>query len=137
MKKTQTYCPYCGAQAILRPASWVHGKSEQSQGKHLYVCRNWPKCDSYVAVHEGDLTPMGTLANTELRHKRILAHKALAKYQKVTGMDRWATYIWLEGKLGLDQRSTHIGLFSEETCNEVIVLCKDATESYRNKEKVG
>lgn len=137
MKKIKTYCPYCGAQALLRPASWVHGKSEQSQGKHLYVCSNWPKCDSYVAAHEGDLTPMGTLANSELRHKRILAHKALAKYQKVTGMDRWATYIWLEGKLGLDQRSTHIGLFSEETCNEVIALCKDATESYRNKEKVG
>ena len=137
MKKTQFYCQYCGAQAILRPASWVHGKSQQSQGKHLYVCRNWPKCDSYVAAHEYDRTPMGTLANSELRHKRILAHKALEKYQHITKMDRWATYLWLEGKLGLDSRSTHIGLFSEETCDEVIALCNEAIRNYRKDRKVG
>lgn len=137
MKKTQTHCPYCGAQAILRPANWVHGNSKQSKGKHLYVCRNWPKCDSYVAVHEKDLTPMGTLANSELRHKRILAHKALEKYQKITRMDRWATYLWLEGKLGLDQRSTHIALFSEEICDEVILLCQAATTDFLKKGKVG
>ena len=137
MKKTKIFCPYCGAQAILRPASWVHGKSLQSQGKHLYVCCNWPKCDSYVAAHEYDLTPMGTLANSELRHKRILAHKALEKYQKITRMDRWATYLWLEGKLGYDAQSTHIGLFSEKTCDEVIALCNEATQSYRKDRRVG
>lgn len=133
MKRIQIHCPYCGADALLRSASFVHGKSEQSQGKHLYVCRNWPRCDAYVAAHEFDLTPMGTLANGNLRHKRILAHKALEKYQKITKMDRWATYLWLEGRLGLDKRSTHIGLFSEETCDEVISLCSQATNVYRRE----
>ena len=137
MKKIQIHCPYCGADALLRKASFVHGKSEKSQGKHLYVCRNWPKCDAYVAAHEFDLTPMGTLANGNLRHKRILAHKALEQYQKITKMDRWATYLWLEGRLGLDKQSTHIGLFSEETCDEVIALCKEATKKYRKGKKVG
>lgn len=137
MKKYQIYCPYCGAQAILRPANFVHGHSELSKGKHLYVCRNWPKCDSYVAAHEYDRTPMGTLANGDLRHKRIQAHKALEKYQKITKMDRWATYLWLEGKLGLDSRSTHIGLFSEATCVEVITLCNEAIRNYRKDRKVG
>ena len=133
MKRIQIYCPYCGYPALLRPASWVHGKSEKSQGKHLYVCQNWPKCDSYVAAHEFNLTPMGTLANGNLRHKRILAHKALAQYQKITKMDRWATYLWLEGRLGLDKQGTHIGLFSEETCDEVISLCSQATNEYRRE----
>lgn len=137
MKRIQIHCPYCGSPALLRPASFVHGKTEKSQGKHLYVCRNWPKCDAYVAAHEFDLTPMGTLANGNLRHKRILAHKALEKYQKITKMDRWATYLWLEGRLGLDKQSTHIGLFSDETCDEVIALCKTATKNYLESKKVG
>ena len=137
MKRIQIHCPYCGAQAVLRSASFVHGKSELSQGKHLYVCRNWPRCDAYVAVHEFDLSPMGTLANGDLRHKRILAHKALEKYQRITKMDRWATYLWLEGRLGLDKLSTHIGLFSEETCNVVIALCENAVRDYRKARTAG
>lgn len=137
MKRIQIHCPYCGADALLRSASFVHGKSEQSQGKHLYVCRNWPRCNAYVAAHEFDLTPMGTLANGNLRHKRILAHKALEKYQKITKMDRWATYLWLEGRLGLDKQRTHIGLFSEETCDEVIVLCENAIKTYREARTAG
>lgn len=131
MKKTQIYCPYCGDVAVLRPANHVHRSSALATGKHLYVCRNWPKCDSYVGVHEYDRTPMGTLANGDLRHKRILAHKALEKYQRITRMDRWATYLWLEGKLGLDKHSTHIGMFSEETCDAVIALCENAVKAYK------
>ena len=137
MKNYKIQCPYCNSPAILRPASWVHGNSKQSKGKHLYVCRNWPSCDSYVAAHEFNLQPMGILANGNLRHKRILAHKALAKYQKITKMDRWATYLWLEGKLGYDAQSTHIGLFSEKTCDEVIALCNEATRNYRKDRRVG
>mgnify|MGYP002508141294 CR=1 FL=1 len=34
---------------------------------------NWPSCDAYVSAHRKDRRPMGTLANSELRHKRILA----------------------------------------------------------------
>ena len=137
MKKTQINCPYCGAVAILRPANQVYQASPQANGKHLYVCRNWPKCDSYVGVHEFDLSPMGTLANGNLRHKRILAHKALEKYQRITKMDRWATYLWLEGKLGLDKQNTHIGLFSEETCDEVIKLCENAVKAYKTEKTAG
>ena len=56
---------------------------------------------------------MGTMANGMLRHKRILAHKALQAYRKATHTDKWASYIWLEGKLGLDQE-----------CDRVIALCR-------------
>lgn len=130
-------CPYCGADAILRRASWVHGNSDQSKGKYLYVCRNWPQCDSYVAAHAADLTPMGTLANKALRHKRIQAHRALEQYQKTTRMDRWATYLWLEGKLGLNKQTTHIGMFSEETCDAVISICQKASRTYKTARPLG
>ena len=85
-------------------------------------------------AHLEDLRPMGTMANGALRHKRILAHKALQAYRKASHTDKWASYIWLEGKMGLDQQRTHIGMFSEEQCDRVITLCrKEAAISKRNR----
>lgn len=131
MKNYQIRCPYCGAAAAMRPAGDIYGYSPQSKGKHLYVCTNWPVCDSYVAAHKDDLRPMGTMANGELRHKRILAHKALDSYQKATHMNKWAGYVWLQVKLGMEPDKAHIAMFSEEECDRVIDLCRNAVKSYR------
>ena len=68
---------------------------------------------------------MGTLADGNLRHKRILAHQALEKLQKERHMDKWASYVWLQAKLGLDAHQTHIGMFSEQLCDQVISLCRN------------
>ena len=67
---------------------------------------------------------MGTMANRSLRHKRILAHQALKRLQKDRHMDKWAAYIWLQAKLGLDESQAHIGMFSEQMCEKVIALCR-------------
>ena len=130
MKKYQIYCPYCGSPALCRPASMVHGSSTFEKGRYLYVCSRWPECDAYVAAHKKDKSPMGTLANGNLRHKRILAHHALRELQNSRHMEKWAAYLWLQGKLGLNERQTHIGLFSEEMCDRVIFLCRQTMESY-------
>ena len=81
-KPIQIKCPYCGAKAVLRPASYVYGASLTEKGRHLYLCSNWPACDAYVSAHKSTLLPMGTLANGTLRHKRILAHRALDELQR-------------------------------------------------------
>lgn len=72
------------------------------------------------------MLPMGTLANGDLRHKRILAHRALKKLQPDCHMEKWEVYIWLQAKLGLDAHQTHIGQFSEYMCEQVISLCQQA-----------
>lgn len=72
---------------------------------------------------------MGTLANGDLRHKRIMAHKALSAFQKYRGMDKWAAYLWLQINLDLGSKQAHIGMFSEEMCERVISLCQKALES--------
>ena len=41
-------------------------------------------------------------------------------------MEKWEVYIWLQAKLGLDERQTHIGQFSEYMCEQVISLCQQA-----------
>ena len=76
MKKKQIHCPYCGAKASLRPASAVYGTATKVPDSYLYVCDRYPRCDSYVGAHKRTKEPMGTLANGDLRNKRIQAHKA-------------------------------------------------------------
>ena len=119
----QIYCPYCGAPAVCRPSSTVYGADTIDRKSYLYICSNWPSCDAYVSAHKTDRRPMGTLANGNLRHKRILAHQALEKLQKERHMDKWASYVWLQTKLGLDAHHAHIGMFSEQLCDQVISLC--------------
>lgn len=125
-KQIQIKCPYCGAKAVLRPASVVYGTNLNEKGRHIYLCSNWPACDAYVSAHKTSLLPMGTLANGELRHKRILAHRALSAFQQRRHMEKWAVYLWLEMQLGLGREEAHIGQFSEGQCEQVMKLCRQA-----------
>ncbi len=125
MKKETVFCPYCHSKAILRPARFVHEKNTIVTGKHLYVCANWPTCDAYVSAHDHNLRPMGVLANGELRNQRILAHRALERYRKVTGMTKRELYIWLRTKLDLAEKDAHVAAFTDEQCSQVIRLCED------------
>lgn len=101
MKQARIHCPYCGSLATLRPASAIHGLSDISAGTYLYVCRRWPACDAYVTADRRTKQPLGTLANGELRHKRILAHHALHNVQTSLGMNRDQSYRWLQMQMGL------------------------------------
>lgn len=127
MKQIKIKCPYCHAKATLRPASVVYGPNKRAQGKYLYICDRWPACDAYVSAHDHTHLPMGTLANGDLRHKRILAHRALQHLCKSRHMEKREVYIWLQSKLGLNSQQTHIGQFSDWMCDEVIRLCQQAS----------
>ena len=94
MKKKSIKCPYCGGTAVLRDASYVYGG--ESGRKHLYVCQHYPECNSYVGVHEGTLTPLGTLANSELRNKRILAHQTFDRIWKNGILTKKNAYRWMQ-----------------------------------------
>ena len=77
------YCPYCGGLAVLRPAEYVYGERNLNPDNYLYVCSGYPSCDSYIGVHKKSMRPMGTLANGDLRHKRIEAHRALNRWYRL------------------------------------------------------
>ena len=44
------YCPYCGRQAVLRPAMYVYGERNLDPENYLYVCGGYPACDSYIGA---------------------------------------------------------------------------------------
>ena len=129
MNKYQINCPYCGAPAICRPASTVHGAATWQKSSYLYLCSRWPACDSYVAAHKKDHRPMGSLANTNLRRKRIQAHQSLEELRQNRHMEKWAVYLWLQGKLQMDPDQVHIGMFSEEMCDRVTALGRESLQS--------
>lgn len=124
MKRIHMKCPYCGSAAVYRPARMVYGDATINRGGHLYVCSRWPDCDAYVYAHKNSGLPMGTLANGPLRHKRILAHRALSDLQKHYGMNRSMSYLWLQVKFDLSPEQAHIGKFSEKMCERVISKCR-------------
>ena len=66
-------CPHCGAAMILRPASEIYHDAKSD--RKLYVCHNYPACNTYVAAHPNTDKPMGVPANGDLRNLRIQAHR--------------------------------------------------------------
>lgn len=122
MKRNSIRCPICGAKATLRPSSVVYGESDKIGG-YLYMCDRYPKCDSYVGAHRRTLEPLGTLADGNLRHKRILAHRAFDRLWKEGPMTKWQAYKWLQAKFGLSSEQAHIAKFSEYMCDQLIAVC--------------
>ena len=120
-------CPYCGGMAVLREGKYVYG--DRSRGERLYVCCNYPKCDSYVGVHEGTNTPMGTLANAELRNKRIRAHKLFDSIWKNNLMTKKEAYRWMEYFMGLPKDEGHIAKCSDYRCEELMKKCRECLEN--------
>lgn len=123
MKRVNIKCPYCGARAYLRPASVVYG-AQAAPGSKLYVCSNYPACDSYVAAHRGSKRPMGTLANKQLRRQRQAAHAVFNQLWRSGLMNKRQAYLWLQAKLDLPECEAHIAKFSEGRCHLVVDLCK-------------
>lgn len=123
MKRVNIKCPYCRSQAFLRPATVVCGQGRSEPNTELYVCAKYPICDAYVAAHRHNHLPMGTLANRELRRKRIEAHAAFNRLWQSGLMTKRAAYRWLHVQFGLSAEKAHIANFSEWRCDQVIQLC--------------
>lgn len=114
-----TICRYCGSPVVYTSNAEIYGR-EYGEGR-CYLCRN---CRAFVGVHPGTDTPLGTLANEELRRYRKAAHfwfdKIWKSPTKITTRDK--AYKWLSKELGLPKKETHIGMFEKEQCEKVMEI---------------
>lgn len=114
------YCDYCGHRAELVDDAVIYGRS---YGHTAYLCRN---CGAYVGCHGRSDKPLGRLANAQLRRWEMAAHAAfdpLWKRGPFRGRRR-AAYAWLAEKMALPVEKTHIGMFDERQCQQVIEIIR-------------
>ena len=122
-------CPYCDGKAHLRDASSIY-HSFKYKGK-MFVCENFPKCDSYVGCHPNTTKPLGRMANKKLRTMKSKAHeyfdplwkKRVFARKKSLSYNRTKAYKWLAEQLELPESKCHIGLFDVDMCRKVIDVC--------------
>ena len=118
-------CPHCGAAMILRPASEIYHDAKSD--RKLYVCHNYPACNTYIAAHPNTDKPMGVPADGNLRNLRIQAHRKFDLIWRSGIMTREEAYRWFADSFGLCLRDAHIGMCSEYRCRELIRLCNVLT----------
>lgn len=138
-KEVEVYnlkCPYCGGKAHLRDYSFIYPNTKYI-GK-VYVCENFPKCDSYVGCHPNTTKPLGRLANKSLRHLKAKAHEYFDPLwrnkcfnnSKSLSKNRSLAYKWLATELNLTESQCHIGKFDTDTCRKIIKLCKSKQKEF-------
>ncbi len=119
-------CSYCGREAeyLDNSAEWYGGKDYGP----LWVCR---PCDASTACHPGTGSPLGRLANEELRKAKVTAHDSFDLLWRAVawrdGIDqkkaRSKGYRWLAAQLGVDKKLMHIGYCSLAGCRRVVEVC--------------
>lgn len=127
IKQPEVKCPYCGRMAVLRDASYVY--KENALDKYLYICSGYPECDAYVGVHAGSLRPKGSLANGDLRHKRIETHRLFDAIWKNGIFSRKEAYRWIQDTFSLNSSQAHIGQFSDYRCDCLMNECRKVLQN--------
>lgn len=121
-------CPHCGAAMILRSADGIY--HENPNQTMLYVCKNYPQCDTYVRTHPGTTIPVGTPANRELRALRNEAHHYFDQLYHRGIMSKQEAYRWLASLLQAPLSQAHIGYLGEYYCREVIRESQELLRRY-------
>lgn len=108
-------CNYCNKEAEWVDNKEIYGKSYGKSHK-IWLCR---PCDAYVGCHQNSKRPFGTLANRELRSKRIIA-KTLFKNKYIAKYGIKNAYVKLSNDLKIKEKDCHFGMFDIEMCNKFI-----------------
>lgn len=127
-------CPYCRSPVVLRSADGIY--RENLNDTKLYVCSKYPACDAYVRAQAGTKnTPIGSLANGELRALRQEAHRHFDRIHKSGLMSRKDAYIWLSNIVAAPGEHAHIGHLGDYYCKLVIEESKQFLAKNRNRIK--
>lgn len=117
-------CPYCQEPSELINSSLVYGR-------YLGMMYRCAPCGAHVGTHKGTLRALGTLADQDTRTARRAAHKLFDEMwrRRITRKcpkfkARTLAYEWLSQALDIPQGLTHIGMFDEALCYQVIELCR-------------
>lgn len=118
-------CSYCGSPARLTV------RAEGAHVTRLWLCA---PCNAHVGCHRGTETPLGTLANAELRAARTKARDVFNLIWRLGGKSRTGAHLWLASKLGIETAACRIDLLDLAQCARTIEV---STEWRRRKHMEG
>jgi hypothetical protein len=119
VKLDKVLCDYCGTSTTL-----VGGIKIYPHRKDLYERKFWlcEICGAYVGTYRNG-SPLGRLANAELRIEKRKAHKAFDPLWQKGKQSRSEAYIWLAKELEISEDQCHIGMFDLNTCKKAVSIC--------------
>ena len=124
-------CPYCKSSTRVTTQVEVYGMSYS--GTPVIVCKNYPKCDSYVGTDKKTNNSLGRLSSKELRILKMQAHKVFDILWIAKHFTRNEIYQKLSEELGIPFEYCHIGNFNIQTTMKVIDFAKKEHQLIRNK----
>ena len=113
IKEEVMICPYCHKEAEWLDNKEVYGRR---YGKS-YMCYYCRKCDAYVGTHQNSKKSLGTMADKELRQKRMEVHNIIDSTWKSGERSRREVYLMLKDAFG---EEVHIGESDIDRCDEII-----------------
>ena len=109
-------CPKCKKEAVLVTGEYIYPSNKQYKDNNYYICET---CGDYVGCHKGTTKAFGTLADYELREKRIQVHGAF-DFMWDSPITRKEAYIYLAKELEIPLAKCHIGLFDLGLCQRAL-----------------
>ena len=124
-------CPYCGGTSIfLNSSAKIYGGRDYGP---VWYC---DKDQAWVGCHRGTMSPLGRLANAELRKLKMNVHAVfdpiwLRRYETKSALDpkyrkhmaRNGRYKRLAELMGIPRERCHVGRFDEAQCRQAIEIC--------------
>ena len=106
-----TKCPYCGSEVILTTNDFIYGrKFWKGNNCNAYACI---VCKASVGTHPDGVTPLGRLADDELKKLKMKAHALFDPIWKSGNTGRDQAYKWLAKKMGIPGKDCHFGHFNK------------------------
>ena len=112
-------CPYCGSTSAKVDGTAIYPHRDDLKAKIFYQCK---PCDAYVGTHRKDGTPLGTLADANLRALRKRVHNRFDPKWQDGKMSRNAAYNWLSQKLKIPKSECHMAMFDANMCRKALEI---------------
>ena len=114
-------CPYCNGPVSLTSGAYIYPHRKDLAHKQFYACM---PCHAWVGCHPGTITPLGRIADAELRAAKSAAHAAFDPIWQSGKLTRHQAYRWLAWRLGIPVEHSHIGMFDVDTCRRTVIECR-------------
>lgn len=116
-------CPYCNNQAVWTQNKAIYGRN---YGRS-YMCYYCKPCNAYVGCHRNSRTPLGTMANAELRDFRKKAHAVFDPlWKERRHKKRHQLYAEISRHFGYE---IHIAQSDIPQCKRIIDWCNKKKEA--------